>query len=129
MCIVPLRAVYSVASWTAEDLLFCSRMQHPALRTDASVVGPYLGVWVRGRPWWSVAVDVPIDVGRGASRSRALIICVYTAKHLILGQEFPGQAPRRGGALSRSCTLGLVGRLVDMAEPDHAATRGQPSTR
>jgi hypothetical protein len=54
------------------SLLIRSHRQHPATTCNLSRVGPYRRVQVRGRSWSSVAVDVPIDVGEGARRLRAL---------------------------------------------------------
>ncbi len=42
---------------------------------------------------------------------------------MLLDVRRPGDGPR-----SRSCTLGFVWHTVDLAQPDHAASRGQPST-
>jgi hypothetical protein len=44
-----------------------SRKQHPSTACTASVDVPHLRVHVQGRPWSSVAVDVPTDVGQGGS--------------------------------------------------------------
>jgi hypothetical protein len=41
---------------------------------------------------------------------------------LLLDIQRPGNGPK-----SRSCTLGSVWHPVDLAQPDHAAARGQPS--
>ncbi len=97
-------------------------MQHPALRADSSVVGPYLRVRVRGCPWWSVAVDVPIDVGQGAPRSRALISCMYAAR---VSPPQPDSSRCRWH--HRSCAPVPVWHPVDLAQPNHMAVRGQPS--
>jgi hypothetical protein len=47
---------------------------------------PHLRVLVHGRPWSSVAVDVPMDVDQGLFSSWPLVGGLSAAKHLILGQ-------------------------------------------
>jgi hypothetical protein len=46
----------------------------------------------------------------------------------VTGTEPAGPPPRSTATTHRSCTLGLVWHRVDLAQPDHMAARGQPST-
>jgi len=64
-----------------------SHKQHPFTTCNLSVDEANPRVHVRGRPWSSVAVDVPTDVNQEALRSWPLTGRMPAAKHLILGQE------------------------------------------
>jgi hypothetical protein len=105
-----------------------SHRQHPATTCWWSRVVFHLSVQVRGCPWSSVAVDAETDVGQGIF-VRGLRSALYpVAKHLIPDQVFHDQCSSTGQRDHRSCTLGLVGHPVGLAQPDHAAAQGQPST-
>jgi hypothetical protein len=104
-----------------KGLLIRSRKQDlfPTCRLSVDGVDPW--VHVRGCPWLSVVVDVPTDVDRGCSVAdydRWLV----APESVCLNQLVTVTADHR-----RSCTVGLVWHPVDLAQPDRAAARGQPS--
>jgi hypothetical protein len=107
--------------------LIRSHRQRPATTCNLSRVGLYPRVRVRGCSWLSVAVDVGTDVGQGIF-VRGLPSAGYpVAEHLIPGQVFTTNSSM-GQRDHRSCTLRLVWHPVGLAQPDHAAAQGQPST-
>jgi hypothetical protein len=50
------------------------------------------------------------------------------AEHLIPSQVFTTRLLNGSAGDHRSCTLRLVWHPVGLAQPDHAAAQGQPST-
>jgi hypothetical protein len=80
-------------------------------------------------PRVSVVVDLRTDVSQEALRSRALTGGLPAAKHLILGQKLRSRfaSVRLFSAAAESPDLhaGLVWR-VDLAQPDHPSSLGQP---
>jgi hypothetical protein len=100
---------------------FRSRKQHPSSTCNSSRVGPHPWVYVRGRPWSSVAVDVPTDVDQETLRSRALTGCVSPAEHLILGRCFSTSL----SAAFTDLDAGTGWHPVGLAQPDHPEPRGQ----
>lgn len=98
----------------ADDHRFRSRRQHPAITCNLSVVGPHRGIRVRGCPWSSVAVDVPIDVGQGSRRSRAPTGCIYgrRAPDAGSGVSPPGSS---SGGVTDDLHAGAVWHIVDLA--------------
>jgi hypothetical protein len=55
--------------------------------------------------------------------TRKNALATFPGFSLLLDVRRLGNGPR-----SRSCTLRLAWHPVDLAQPDHAAARGQPST-
>jgi hypothetical protein len=110
------------------NLLIRSRKQHPLRTCNLSIDVPNPWVHVQGCPWSSVAVDVPTDVDREGLRWRTVAGGLPAAKHLILGQVFHDQAPQRGSGITGLARWRLVWNPVGLAQSDHAADQGQPST-
>jgi hypothetical protein len=109
-------------------LLIRSHRQHPATTCNLSRVGPYPRVQIRGRLWSSVAVDVATDVGQEIFVLWLQSAVYPVAEHLIPSQVFHDQASQWVSGDHRSCTLRLVWHPVGLAQPDHAAAQGRPST-
>jgi hypothetical protein len=109
-----------------QSLLFRSHRQQPATTCNLSVVGPHRRVRVRGCPWSSVAVDVPIDVGRGAPRSLASTGWCAVAEHLIPREVFHDQASQRGCGIADLARYGSCGIPSAWRSPTTRRPRGGP---
>jgi hypothetical protein len=105
-----------------------SHSQRPGTTCNLSRAGPYSRVQVRGRLWSSGAVDVATDVGQGIFVGGLQSAVYPVAQHLVPSQVFHDQASQRSSAITDDLARCGSWHPVGLAQPDHAAAQGRPST-